>query len=129
MFVLICHFADTTTLNKSPIWQYYAMLASLSLSLAYLAVFFMKWVCSKSKVVDQWKKRLKGEQSDEKMLLHTLPYYLAITRSSCEVKACLCWTGRVLTLPWLLILSFSTLEANYQKTFRQFSALPPAYDE
>ena len=67
-------------------WQYYAMVAALSLSLAYLAVLFMKWACSRSELVQQWKRRLQGKLPEEKMLLHTLPYYLAITRSSCEVK-------------------------------------------
>ena len=36
-------------------------------------------------LVQTWKRRLTGSSSNEKMILHTLPYYLAISRSTCEV--------------------------------------------
>ena len=37
-----------------------------------------------------WTRRLIGKPpKEEKMLLHTLPYYLAISRSSCEVDVVL----------------------------------------
>ena len=37
-------------------------------------------------LVLRWKKKLREGSSTEKMLLHTLPYYLAISRSTCEVS-------------------------------------------
>ena len=40
-----------------------------------------------SELVQGRVRRLKGKSpKEEKMLLHTLPYYLAITRSTCEVS-------------------------------------------
>ena len=36
-------------------------------------------------LVLRWKKKLR-KGSTEKMLLHTLPYFLAISRSTCEVS-------------------------------------------
>ena len=43
-----------------------------------------EWASGWSRLV-QGARRLTGRPPEEKMLLHTLPYYLAITRSSCEV--------------------------------------------
>ena len=37
-------------------------------------------------LAQRWKKRLTGSFSNEKMILHTVPYYLAISRSTCEVR-------------------------------------------
>ena len=65
----------------------YPLVASSSLLLAYLAALIIKWGYSRSKLVQGWMRRLTGKSpKEEKMLLHTLPYYLAITRSSCEVS-------------------------------------------
>ena len=74
------HFAEDT-------WLFYPLVASSSLLLAYLAFLVINWGYSKSKRVQGWMRRLTGKPpKEEKMLLHTLPYYLAITRSSCEVS-------------------------------------------
>ena len=79
----ICHFAEVA-------WFFYPLVASSSLLLVYLAVLIMKWGYSRSKLVQRWIRVLTGKSPKEEMLLHTLPYYLAITRSSCEVT-CRCF--------------------------------------
>ena len=67
-------------------WQFYPLVASSSLLLVYLAFLVLRYSYSRSKLVQGWTRRLTGKPpKEEKMLLHTLPYYLAITRSSCEV--------------------------------------------
>ena len=72
---------------ESPVsWQFYSLVASSSLLLAYLAFLILRYTYSRSKLVQGWTRRIVGKApKEEKMLLHTLPYYLAITRSSCEV--------------------------------------------
>ena len=81
------HLAVATELERSTTWLLYPLVASSSLLLAYLAFLIMKWGYSRSKLVQGWMRRLTGKSpKEEKMLLHTLPYYLAITRSSCEVS-------------------------------------------
>ena len=81
------HFAVATELERSTTWLLYPLVASSSLLLAYLAFLIMQWGYSRSKLVQGWMRRLTGKSpKEEKMLLHTLPYYLAITRSSCEVS-------------------------------------------
>ena len=68
-------------------WLPYPLVASSSLLLAYLAALIMKWGYTRFKLVQEWVRILTGKlPQEEKMLLHTLPYYLAITRSSCEVS-------------------------------------------
>ena len=68
-------------------WLPYPLVASSSLLLAYLAALIMKWGYTRFKLVQGWMRILTGKlPKEEKMLLHTLPYYLAITRSSCEVS-------------------------------------------
>ena len=68
-------------------WLIYPLVVSSSLLLAYIAALITKWGYSRSKLVQGWMRRLTGKPPmEEKMLLHTLPYYLAITRSSCEVS-------------------------------------------
>ena len=80
------HLTVARALERSTTWLFYPLVVSSSLLLAYLAVLIMKWGYSRSKLVQGWMRRLKGKPpKEEKMLLHTLPYYLAITRSSCEV--------------------------------------------
>ena len=67
-------------------WQFYSLGASSSLLLAYLAFLILRYTYSRSKLVQGWTRRMVGKPpKEEKMLLHTLPYYLAITRSTCEV--------------------------------------------
>ena len=84
---LICHFAEAKVLGTSTTWLLYSLVASSSLLLAYLAFLIMKWGYLRSELVKGWMRRLTGKlPKEEKMLLHTLPYYLAITRSSCEVS-------------------------------------------
>ena len=74
-------------LERSTTWLFYPLVVSSSLLLAYLVALIMKWGYSRSKLVQGWMRGLKGKPpKEEKMLLHTLPYYLAITRSSCEVS-------------------------------------------
>ena len=63
-------------------WQFYPLVTSSSLLLAYLAFLALKWRSSRAKILEAQTAKVPRE---EKMLLHTLPYYLAITRSSCEV--------------------------------------------
>ena len=78
---------STTELERSTTWLLYPLVASSSLLLAYLAALIMQWAYSRSELVQGWMRRLRGKlPKEEKMLLHTLPYYLAITRSSCEVS-------------------------------------------
>ena len=68
-------------------WQFYPLVASTILLLAYLTFIVLRYSYSKSKLVQGWTRRLLGKAAkEEKILLHTLPYYLAITRSSCEVS-------------------------------------------
>ena len=74
-------------MKRSTTWLFYPLVVSSSLLLAYLAALIMKWSYSRSKLVHGWVRRLtRKPPKEEKMLLHTLPYYLAITRSSCEVS-------------------------------------------
>ena len=81
------NFSVASELERSTTWLLYPLVASSSLLLAYLAFLIMKWGYSRSKLVQGWMRRLTGKSpKEEKMLLHTLPYYLAITRSSCEVS-------------------------------------------
>ena len=57
------------------------------LFLTYLTFIILRYTYSRSKVIQGWTRRLTGKPSiEEKMLLHTLPYYLGITRTSCEVS-------------------------------------------
>ena len=81
------NFSVATELERSTTWLLYPLIASSSLLLAYLAFLIMKWGYTRSELVQGWMRRLTGKSpKEEKMLLHTLPYYLAITRSSCEVS-------------------------------------------
>ena len=65
----------------------YGMIASSSLLIAYIAVLLAYRVDLWARVFETWKRARGEPQAGEKRhLLHTLPYYLAITRSSCEVS-------------------------------------------
>ena len=64
----------------------YGLVASSSLLMAYIAVLFASQKDLWARVVQAWR-RARGKPPGEEMhILHTLPYYLAITRSSCEVN-------------------------------------------
>ena len=64
----------------------YGMIASSSLLISYIAVLLAFQVDLWARVLETWKRARGDPQSGEKRhLLHTLPYYLAMTRSSCEV--------------------------------------------
>ena len=79
----------TSTLESSSAtaWQFYPLVASSSLLLVYLTFLVLRYSYSRSKLVQGWTRTLIGKPpKEEKMLLHTFPYYLAITRSSCEVS-------------------------------------------
>ena len=63
-----------------------AMIMPLSLLVVFLAAIFMDWMDIWSKAVLWWRK-MRGLPTEEILLLHTLPYYLAITRCTCEVRS------------------------------------------
>ena len=74
-------------MDRSTSWLFYPLIAFSSLLLTYFSALFIKLGYSRSELVQGWMRRLTGKSpKEEKMLLHTLPYYLAITRSSCEVN-------------------------------------------
>ena len=63
----------------------YALFVSSSLLLVYLVIFFAARVDVKRRAHNAWAK-LRGRLPRSKtILLHTLSYYLAVTRSTCEV--------------------------------------------
>ena len=64
----------------------YGMITFSSLLMAYIAVFFSYQVDLWARVLQAWKKVLGQPPGEEEHLLLTLPYYIAITRSSCEVR-------------------------------------------
>ena len=62
-----------------------AMAASSSLLVIYLGAVLAARVGLKSRLKRFWRGGSELPQNGT-LLLHTLPYYLAITRSACEVK-------------------------------------------
>ena len=62
----------------------YAMVASSNLLIAYILVFVAVQIDLGARVLQAFRRGQR--QPEDKQLLHTLPYYLAITRSSCEVR-------------------------------------------
>ena len=63
----------------------YALVASSSLLLVYLALFLAARLDLKARAKKAWS-RLRGRlPSNTRILLQTLAYYLAVTRSTCEV--------------------------------------------
>ena len=54
--------------------------------MVYIAIMFAFRVDLGSRILQAWKRARGKSTGEEKHLLHTLPYYLAITRSSCEVS-------------------------------------------
>ena len=81
-------FADPTPWIEPPVpsmWVY-AMATSSSLLVVYLAVLFAMRIDFRARLArlcGGWKRLPQNET----LILHTLPYYLAITRSSCEVTS------------------------------------------
>ena len=67
-----------------------AMIMPLSLLVVYLAAILIDWLDPWSKAVLWWRK-MRGLPTEEMLLLHTLPYYLAITRCTCEVSNVAFW--------------------------------------
>ena len=64
----------------------YAMATSSSLLVVYLAVLFAMRIDFRARLArlcGGWERMPQNET----LILHTLPYYLAITRSSCEVTS------------------------------------------
>ena len=79
---------EVVSMARPSTWQFHPLVVSASLLLAYLTFAVLRYCYSRSKRVQGWTRRLLGKPpKEEKMLLHTLPYYLAITRSSCEVSS------------------------------------------
>ena len=63
----------------------YALVVSSSLLLTYLGLFLAARVDLKERARKAWS-RLRGRlPRNTRILLHTLSYYLAVTRSTCEV--------------------------------------------
>ena len=63
-----------------------AVVVTASLLLVWLFLLLAMWKNLANRLSQGWA-RMRGSASKHKVpLLHTLPYYLAITRSSCEVK-------------------------------------------
>ena len=81
-------FADPTPWIEPPVpsmWVY-AMATSSSLLVVYLAVLVAMRIDFRARLArlcGGWERMPQNET----LILHTLPYYLAITRSSCEVTS------------------------------------------
>ena len=54
--------------------------------MAYIAVLFASQKDLWARILQAWKRGRGKSPGEEKHILHTLPYYLAVTRSSCEVN-------------------------------------------
>ena len=63
----------------------YALVASSSLLLVFLTFFFAAKVDLKERAQHTWSRLRGGLPQNTKILLQTLSYYLAVTRSTCEV--------------------------------------------
>ena len=63
----------------------YALVASSSLLLVYFAVFFAARVDLKERLHKAWSRFRGRLPRNTRVLLQTLSYYLAVTRSTCEV--------------------------------------------
>ena len=78
------HYSDLVNVSNLCL---YGMIGSSILLIAYIAVFFAFKIDLWPRVLQVWG-RIQGKTlGEEKHLLHTLPYYLAVTRSSCEVSS------------------------------------------
>ena len=75
------------SMSRPTTWQFHPLVVSACLLLSYLTFAVLRYCHSRSKLVQGMTRWLIGKPpKEEKMLLHTFPYYLAITRSSCEVS-------------------------------------------
>ena len=54
--------------------------------MAYITIIFAFQVDLGKRVLQAWERARGKSPGEEKHLLHTLPYYIALTRSSCEVR-------------------------------------------
>ena len=63
----------------------YATIASATLLTVYIISLFLAWSDIAGEFKRAWRA-VRGQAPDQKMLLHTQPYYLAVTRASCEVR-------------------------------------------
>ena len=86
--------AEVVSMARPTSWHFYPLVVSGSILLAYFTVVVVRFSYSRSKLVQGMTRWLIGKPpKEEKMLLHTLPYYLAITRSSCEVVCLFCFAS------------------------------------
>ena len=63
----------------------YATIAFATLLAVNTVYLFLAWLDIAGELKRVWGAVL-GQAPDRKMLLHTQPYYLAVTRASCEVR-------------------------------------------
>ena len=62
----------------------YATIAFASLLAVYMVSLFLAWWDIVGELKRAWVA-VRGHAPEQTMLLHTQPYYLAVTRASCEV--------------------------------------------
>ena len=95
------------------------MIVSTSLLLVYIAAFCAFQVDLGPRILQAWKRARGKSTEEEKHLLHTLPYYLAITRSSCEViiqlqdHICNCYSVCIL-MCWKIVILLKELQYEAQ---------------
>ena len=63
----------------------YTLKVLVGLLVAYAAAIFLKWSKIWAKVVGWWSRR-RGQLQEDILLVHSLPYYLAMSRSTCEAR-------------------------------------------
>ena len=71
-------------ISEGSSWLFSLEVISASLLLVYFAFLVMKWGYKRSKVAQDWMGSILPN-NEEKIILNTLPYYLAISHSCCEV--------------------------------------------
>ena len=76
-------FPDEARLEETFPWQFYPLVVLSSLLLAYLAFLILKKSYSRFGKLQAWLRRLTGQEMA--IFVDSLNYYLAITRSTCEV--------------------------------------------
>ena len=85
LYIYYYHSGIPSTDLSTPTKCLYALVVSASLLLTYLGLFLAARVDLKERARKAWS-RLRGTlPRNTKILLHTLSYYLAVTRSTCEV--------------------------------------------
>ena len=63
----------------------YTLKVLVGLLVAYAAAIFLKWTKIWVKVVGWWRGK-RGQLQEDILLVHSLPYYLAMSRSTCEAR-------------------------------------------